>query len=179
MIRKEKMSRLQMIRKKEEDIMSKFLGLFLLLSIGPLLFFVGCNDSPATSPIGSADPVGTWSVRFTELLDECDKIAPDDEGVGFTSQQTVTRNGDTYSVEADELVFGFIDGALRASDSLEAEDSFTGDLFGTGISCVLSERLAYNNITETSTDIVYEVVIACEDGTRCDSLFRAYGERSS
>lgn len=156
--------------------MTRTLKLFTALSLGALCL-MGCNDSPSEPVTTVADPVGRWSVQFTELIDECDVIAPDDEGLGFISEETVTRIGETYTVEGDELVFGFIDGALRAPDSLVAQDAFTGDLFGTGLICSLTERLAYNDITETSANIVYEVVIDCEDGTRCDSLFRAYGER--
>ncbi len=138
---------------------------------------LGCNDSPTEAMPTLADPTGRWQVQFTELIDECDVLEPEDEGLGFVSEETITRSGETYTVAGDELVFGFIDGTMRAPDSLVAEDSLTGDIFGVGFSCTVSERLAYKDITETSANIVYEVVITCEDGTRCDSLFRAYGER--
>jgi hypothetical protein len=154
-------------------------ALKLLIILGVVTSaLLGCNDSPTEATPSLADPTGRWLVQFTELIDECDVLEPEDEGLGFVSEETVTQSGDVYTVEGDELIFGFIDGTMRAPDSLVAEDSLTGDIFGVGFSCTVSERLAYNDITETSANIVYEVVITCEDGTRCDSLFRAYGERN-
>ncbi|MGA1192618.1 MAG: hypothetical protein ACO3XO_10090 [Bdellovibrionota bacterium] len=152
------------------------LKLFIILSV-IVSVLLGCNDSPTEPLPALTDPTGRWLIQFTELIDECDVLEPEDEGLGFVSEQLVTQSGDVYTVAGDELVFGFIDGTMRAPNSLVAEDSLTGDIFGVGFSCTVSERLAYNDITETSANIVYEVVITCEDGTRCDSLFRAYGER--
>lgn len=151
----------------------------LLSVIVALTVFTSCNGSSSNNKVEIAvSPEGVWSVRFTELVDECDVLAPDEEGFGFDSEETITQDGETFTISADELVFGSIDGGLRSSDSLIAEELVTGDIFGVGVNCSLSERLAYNDLTSESANIVYEVVIDCDDGTRCDSLFRAQAVRS-
>lgn len=152
----------------------------ILLSFALMLVVLSaCNSSSSETVEIAVTPTGVWSVRFTELVDECDVIAPEDEGIGFVSEETITSEGDLFTVSADELVFGFIDGSLRSPSSLIAEEDLSGDIFETGINCSLTERLAYNDITASTANIVYEVTIACDDGTRCDSLFRAQGERLS
>ena len=148
-----------------------------LTAIVFLVLLAGCNSSNSGTLEISVDPQGVWSVRFTELVDQCDVLGVDEEGVGFISEETITKEGEVYTVTADELVFGSIDGMLRSNNSLIAEGDFTGDIFLQGFNCTLTERLAYNDLTESSANIVYEVTISCDDGTRCDSVFRAEGER--
>ncbi|MCI5064834.1 hypothetical protein MRY87_03815 [bacterium] len=146
----------------------------------PLFVFVlhGCGGGGHSDTIQiTPDPTGAWGLRFTEVTDSCDVIAPDDLGTGFDSHQEITSADTHYTISGVHLVLGELCGTLRSDDSLLAEETLTGDIFGTGTECQLSERIAYNHLTPTEAEVLYEVRIDCGTDSRCVSVFRARGEK--
>ncbi|MCB0319988.1 MAG: hypothetical protein KDD60_03625 [Bdellovibrionales bacterium] len=142
-----------------------YLILFFLISM-----IGACGSNGGDTDDSQVDPTGAWSVSYNRILDECELLPAG--STGFDDDETIIADGTTVTLNSAELPLEEYFGDFRSRDSFTASNEVSGDLFGVGMNCVLSEGVSFNNIDSTSASTVYEVKIVCDDGSRCDSLLR-------
>lgn len=146
-------------------------GLTLLLS----LFLLSSCSSSSGSDEGVFAFGGLWNVAFNSVIDECGLL---EEGVdSFDDRQIIQQTAELVELDSGFLPTTEYSGSTRANDSFLLESEIEGDLFGDGISCRLSEALAYNSARMSSAEVVYNIRIECADGFVCNSALRGAATR--
>lgn len=149
--------------------------LFIALTV--LIILSSCGGGSGDTAVISVDPSGEWRVTYVSIVDECELLTGD--STSFEDGESISLTDGQIALSSEELPLEEYTGEFREDSSFTASASVTGDLFGEGFDCTLAEAIAYNDLTESSANAVYEVKIICDDGTRCDSLLRGLAERVS
>lgn len=155
------------------NIMKNPLIKFTIFSL--ILLIHSCGSSSDDAEIEFFDPSGTWQVTLTNLVDECELFPS-----GFNQiedQQTILVKGNEVSLSSSALPLQEYTGTFRSNNSFTVQVEVVDDLFAAGFNCRLSEKMAYDNLTADSADVLYEVKIVCDDGSRCDTGARGIARR--
>ena len=124
---------------------------------------LGCSDSSDDQLPAS----GVWDVRFNLTTDECGLVAGDIPG--FVDQHQIAEAGDMLSLSAVSGIFADSPGQRSSNTSFTIEDEIEGDLFGTGVPCLLTASVTYNLKDQNSADTLFVQEINCTDGLSCRS----------
>lgn len=122
------------------------------------------------------DYSGEWVVNYNVIDDQCVLLVEEDANA-FEDLHVVTQTGSSVLVESDSLPLGEYEGEVREDGSFAAGVEVSGDIFGDGSFCTLSEELSYNNAEGDVASSLYNIQIVCDDGFSCLTVARGQAIR--
>lgn len=153
--------------------------LFIALSL-LILILSGCGggSDSSTRAVGGMDYSGEWTLSYNVIDDRCGLLVEEDANA-FDDEHTVTQTGIDIVVESPNLPLGEYEGQVREDGSFAAGVEVSGDIFGDGSFCTLSEELSYNNAEGDIASSLYNIQIVCDDGFECLTVVRGRAERQT
>lgn len=151
-------------------------SLIALIFLSLLLTSCGGGSSSNTRAVDGMNYSGEWALTYNVIDDQCGLLEEPDANA-FDDFHLVTQTGSTILVQSDNLPLGEYEGEVRDDGSFAAGTEVSGDIFGDGSYCTLSEELSYNNAEGDVASSLYNIQIVCDDGFECLTVVRGRAER--